>query len=163
MFYILNTFLTGDSVILLIILHWQFKLNQLQVDGSLPSLQPFLLILIPFFGEWCHEARIVEVTSDEGEQTQFYHLPGSQNQGFLLFVHSLSTIIFTNWEKSSQHFLPGLLHTNNPLPPIYHTHVFLHPSQLPSFLLTKPPLWEYNHTAPLLKITPLWSFPPYEK
>lgn len=75
MFYILNTFLTGDSVILLNILHRQFKLNQLQVDGSLPSLQPFLLILIPFFGEWCHEERIVEVTSDEGEQTQLILSP----------------------------------------------------------------------------------------
>lgn len=153
MFYILNTFLSGDSFILLTILQSQIKVNQLQVDGNPSSHQPFFSSSFPFLISGAIQKGIEGVTSDEVQQTPFYHLPGSQTQGFLLFAFSLSPIIYTNQVKafsiSCQDYCIWLI-----LFPLYMTLLSsLHPSNLPSFLPTKLPLWEYDHIVPQLKIT----------
>lgn len=67
--YILNTFLSGDTVIFLAILHSQIKLKQLQVDGHASSLQPFFSFSFPFLMNGAILKGIEGVTLDEVEQT----------------------------------------------------------------------------------------------
>ena len=165
MFYILNTFLSGDSVILLNILCRQLKLNQLQVDVSLPSFQPFLLILIPFLGEWYNKERIVGVTSDKCEKTRLilsstlFSNPRLPPICSFTLHHHLHQLIeklpafsarITAYKWSSSFYLPH--------------------SCLPFILLTYPTSCLQSYLCgkiiiqcPCLKLLPLWSFSPWWK
>lgn len=159
MFYLLNTFLSSDSVILLNILHRQLKLNQLQADRSLPSLQPFLLILIPFFG-WVVPWR-ENCGSRLGQEIIHYnfttYLVLKLKASSCLSIQSPPSSSPTEWEALSISCRDYCVQTILFLPSTT-LMSSLHPSNLPAFMLTRLPLWEYDHTVLLFKITPLIKF-----
>lgn len=161
MLYILNIFLSGDSVILLNILHSQLKLNQLQLDKSTFSVV-LLLILILFLGEWYHP-----------RENHGSHLRWGWTNSILLPTWFSNLMLSLVWLFSFHHHLqlsgnlsvfPARLITYKQYCSLYPPHSWLH---LPFNLLTYPPSCLKSYLCgnmiiqcpclKLLSFSPLWK------